>query len=127
MVDFRERRRVHRVPVAGELDARARATLPVRLLDLSPYGARIEHLDLLRPGSACTFDLPPVIGPLTLFARVIHSSIVGAAPTPDGERMLRYHSGLAFTGITTDQQTSLASALERLLPGSEPRGGRLPV
>ena len=118
---------MHRVPVAGELDARARATLPVRLLDLSHYGARIEHLDLLRPGSACTFDLPLAIGPLTLFGRVVHSSIVGAAPTPNGERMLRYQSGLAFTGITTDQQTSLASALARLFPESEPRGDRLPV
>jgi hypothetical protein len=127
MVEFRERRRVHRIPVTGELDAWARATLPVRILDLSPCGARIEHRDLLRPGSACTFELPPGIGPLTIFARVIHSSIVGDAPTPSGERMLRYQSGLAFTGITTDQQTSLASALERLLPGSEPRAGRLPV
>jgi hypothetical protein len=127
MVEFRERRRVHRIPVAGDLDARARVTLPVRILDLSPYGARIEHLDLLRPGSACTFELPPAIGSLTLFARVVHSCIVGAAPTPNGERMLRYQSGLAFTSITTDQQAGLASALERFLPGREPRGGRLPV
>jgi len=118
---------VHRIPVTGELDAWARATLPVRILDLSPCGARIVHRVLQRPGSACTFELPPGIGPLTIFARVIHSSIVGDAPTPSGERMLRYQSGLAFTGITTDQQTSLASALERLLPGSEPRAGRLPA
>ncbi|MGE5851106.1 MAG: PilZ domain-containing protein, partial [Candidatus Methylomirabilota bacterium] len=114
MAEVRERRRVPRTPITGELGARARSTLDVRLLDLSTFGARIEHLDLLRPGSACTFELPPSIGALTLSARIIHSSVVGAAPTREGERKLRYQSGLVFTGITVDQQTTLEGALQKL-------------
>jgi len=98
--------------------------LDVRLLDLSTFGARIEHLALLRPGSACTFELPPAIGALTLSARIIHSSVVGAAPTREGERLLRYQSGLAFTGITADQQITLASALEKLDSGDSSRNSR---
>ena len=124
MAEFRERRRVFRTPIAGELGARARSTLDVRLLDLSTFGARIEHLALLRPGSACTFELPPAIGALTLSARIIHSSVVGAAPTREGERLLRYQSGLAFTGITADQQITLASALEKLDSGDSSRNSR---
>ncbi|HSD50844.1 MAG TPA: PilZ domain-containing protein [Candidatus Methylomirabilis sp.] len=113
-----------RTPVTGELGARARSTLDVRLLDLSTFGARIEHLDLLRPGSACTFELPPSIGTLTLAAQIIHSSVVGAAPTREGERQLRYQSGLVFTGITVDQQTALESALRRLTSIGSPRNIR---
>jgi hypothetical protein len=124
MAEFRERRRVPRTPIAGELGARARSTLDVRLLDLSTFGARIEHLDLLRPGSACTFELPPSIGTLTLSARIIHSSVVGAAPTREGERRLRYQSGLVFTGITVDQQTSLENALQNLTSKGSSRNTR---
>jgi len=124
MAEFRERRRVARTPIAGELGARARSTLDVRLLDLSAFGARIEHLDLLRPGSACTFELPPSIGALILSARIIHSSVVGAAPAREGERKLRYQSGLVFTGITADQQTSLESALEKLTSRGSSRNTR---
>jgi hypothetical protein len=112
MAEIRERRRVPRTPIAEVLGARARSTVEARLIDLSTYGARIEHLDLLRPGSACAFELPPSFGALMLSARVIHSSVVGAAPIRDGERQLRYQSGLAFSDITADQQTTLASALE---------------
>jgi len=124
MAEFRERRRVPRTPIAGELGARARSTLDVRLLDLSAFGARIEHLDLLRPGSACAFELPPSIGALILSARIIHSSVVGAAPTREGERQLRYQSGLVFTGITADQQTTLESALEKLTSRGSSRNTR---
>lgn len=124
MVEFRERRRVPRTPIAGDLSDRARSTLDVRLLDLSTFGARIEHLDLLRPGSACTFELPPSIGTLTLSARIIHSSVVGAAPTREGERRLCYQSGLVFTGITVDQQTTLESALQKLTSRGSSRNTR---
>jgi len=124
MAEFRERRRVARTPIAGELGARARSTLDVRLLDLSAFGARIEHLDLLRPGSACAFELPPSVGALILSARIIHSSVVGAAPTREGERQLRYQSGLVFTGITADQQTTLESALEKLTSRGSSRNTR---
>jgi hypothetical protein len=98
--------------------------MDVRLIDLSTFGARIEHLDLLRPGSACTFELPPSVGAMTLSARIIHSSVIGAAPTRDGERQLRYQSGLVFTGVTVDQQSTLEIALEKLTSRGFPRNPR---
>ena len=70
------------------------------------------------------FELPPSIGALTLSARIIHSSVVGAAPTREGERQLRYQSGLVFTGITMDQQTTLESALQSFNSSGSPRNTR---
>ena len=114
-----ERRGAPRILVAGCLGARARATLDVRILDLSASGARIEHYDLLRPGATYAFELPPTLGSLVLTAKVVHSAVVGTEATTDGERHLRYQSGLTFVGITAEQQSALAAILERLTP----RGG----
>jgi hypothetical protein len=125
MTDLRERRGASRIPIAGQIGARARATLDVRLIDLSTTGARIEHGELLRPGSACAFQLPPAIGPLVLTARVVHSAVIGAAPTPDGERQLRYQSGLAFVNVTPEQRAALEEVVKRLTPGGGVGDARL--
>jgi hypothetical protein len=122
-----ERRRAPRILVAGRLGARARATLDVRILDLSRSGVRIEHYELLRPGATYTFELPPTLGPLVLTAKVVHSAVVGTEATTDGERHLRYQSGLTFVRITAEQQSALAAILERLTPGGGLGDGHLMV
>jgi hypothetical protein len=91
--------------------------MDVRILDLSASGARIEHFDLLRPGATYTLELPPALGSLLFTAKIVHSAVVGAEATPEGERYLRYQSGLTFAGITAEQQAALAAILERLTPG----------
>ncbi len=116
-VEFRERRQAPRIAVAGRLGGRARAILDVRILDLSRTGARIEHLSSLPPGTPCTFELPPAIGSVLLSARVVRSAVIGSEQTPEGRRLLRYESGLAFAGITGEQQAALEKALEKLTPG----------
>ena len=125
MAESQRQRLAPRVRTAGRPAVRVRSTLAARLLDLSLSGARIEHLDLLRPGFPCTVELPAAIGALVLSGQIAWSSIVGSEPTPEGERLLRYESGLAFLGVTADQQTSLASALERLISGMDLEAGRL--
>ena len=117
MADPRERRSAPRISVTGHFGAKAHTTLEVRLVDLSVTGARIEHGELLRPGSRCTFHLPPAIGPGVLSARIVHSAVVSAVPTPDGERQLMYQSGLAFLDVTPDQRAALEEVLKRLVPG----------
>jgi hypothetical protein len=117
MDDSKERRNSPRVPITISVGAKARATLEVRLVDLSVTGARIEHLDLLRPGSSCAFQFPPTIGSLVLSARVVHSTVVGSSQAADGQRHLRYQSGLQFVGITPEQQTTLEGIVARLTPG----------
>src|SRR5574341_1801790 len=114
MVDSEERRRAPRIPITVNVGAKARTTLEVRLVDLSVTGARIEHRELLRPGSACAFQFPPAIGSLVLSARVIHSTVVGSTQHPNGERHLRYQTGLQFVGVTPDQRSVLEGIVERL-------------
>jgi hypothetical protein len=125
MDDTQERRRAPRIHVAGRLGARARATLDVRLLDVSETGARIEHYDVLRPGSTYAFEFPPALGRLSLSAKVVRSAIIGAEKTPEGERLLRYQSGLTFTAPTAEQQATLAGILERIPPGGGLGYGRI--
>ncbi len=105
--------------------ARPRATLEVSLCDLSVKGARIEHLSLLRPGSRCTLELPAPFAPLALSAEIVWSKVVGTEEEVHGQRRLRYQSGLAFTGITAEQQVALGTTLERLSPGGGLGLGRL--
>jgi hypothetical protein len=117
VAEYRRQRLAPRVQIAGQPAVRVRSNLPARLVDLSLTGARIAHLDLLRPGSPITVELPAPIGSLALSVRVAWSSVVGSEPSPEGERRLRYHSGLAFVGLTAEQQATLANILEQRAHG----------
>jgi hypothetical protein len=120
MAETSEQRGATRILVTGRLGARARATLEVRLLDLSKSGTRIEHFGSLRPGATYAFELPPAFGSLVLSAKVIHSRVVGTEATPEGEPLLLYRSGLTFIGITAGQELDLAAVIDRLSRGDGP-------
>jgi hypothetical protein len=127
MVGRKEQRKASRVPIAGGLSGRAKATVDIHILDLSLTGAHIEHSAQLPPGSPCTIELPPEGKPLFLSAQVVWSVLVGAQQIQGGERVLRYHSGLSFIALTADQRRVLASLLEELSAGSNPPESRLSV
>lgn len=120
MTGSHERRGAVRVVITERLGGRARATLEVRLLDLSATGARIAHLDLLRPGVIYAFQLPPALGALPLSVRVVHSRVVGTEPSPAGERILRYESGVVFLGLTEEQRSTLERLIAQLVPDGKP-------
>ncbi len=109
-----DRRSIARVSIPWHVDARVYGDQEGRILDFSPAGIRLEHVEPLRPGATCTLELPPPLGPLQLTARVIWSQIRGGEQTPEGERRLHYQSGLAFTGVTAEQKAILAAALTRI-------------
>jgi len=116
MTEFQERRRTRRVSIAGHHGGCVHVPLEVRFVDLSLTGARIEHVSWLLPGSACTLELPPALGSLVLSARVIHSAVMGSEVNPEGYRLVRYQSGLAFVDVTAAQEAVLADILEKLTP-----------
>ena len=103
-----------RIAMVGRTSARAQGFLEAWLVDLSASGARITLGERLNRGSHCTLELAPALGSLTLSARVVWSGLFGGEQTPDGERHFIYQSGLAFVNLTTEQQTALASILQRL-------------
>ncbi len=114
---IQEQRRVPRVTIPGRVTARVRPDLEVRLLDLSTLGARIEHLTVLHPRLHCVLELPPPLGALPLSAEVVWSNVIGGEQTLEGERHLRYQTGLVFVDVTAEQQAVLSRILERLTTG----------
>lgn len=114
MAEMADRRSVARVVVPWRLSARVLGSHDVRILDLSTAGVGIEHGEPLQPGATCTLEFPLPFGSVHLSARVVWSLLRGAGPSREEDRESRYHSGLAFTELTSEQQAALARALETL-------------
>jgi hypothetical protein len=120
MTGMSERRRdarlfVPRVFGGVELELRQ-----VRLLDLSPAGARIEHEEHLHEGLVCFVDLPRTLGRVRLTGRVVWTRLRDTEQTLEGDRRSHYESGIEFTGPTPEQQTALAAALATLQKEQDP-------
>jgi hypothetical protein len=122
-----DRRLVVRLTIPAQLGAHDLALQPVRLVDLSARGARIEHPDPLNEGLLCFVDLPRALGRGTLSGRVVWTTLHRDEQTREGTRQRYYRSGLTWTGLTPEQQGALAAALEILktaqaaLPAARPR------
>jgi hypothetical protein len=120
MAETPDRRSAARIVVPWPLNARVLEGREVRILDLSTAGVGIEHAEPLQPGTSCTLEFPLPFGPLRLTARVVWSMLGGADQTRDAAGCLHYRSGLAFVGLTPEQQAAVARALETL----QARGGQ---
>ena len=108
MTDLRERRAAPRTMLTDQPAVRVREGREVHLLDLSRDGARIEHFDLLRPGSAVPLELPPPFGSLAVPAKVVWCRVIGRKQRPGGDSHLVSRSGLRFAKLTDAQEAALA-------------------
>ena len=124
MTEGQERRAVGRTGLNERPPARVRGLREVRLLDLSPAGAQIEHLDLFRLGASCALDLPPPCGALSLPAQVVWCTVVGRKRKLGGDSHLVARSGLQFTTLTAVQRAALADSLRHLAITVQPDGHR---
>jgi hypothetical protein len=114
MVTGPERRRVMRVDVPRHLRGGDLEPHFVHLLNLSPLGARVTHLEPWDKGVVCSVDLPPALGALRLSGRVAWTRLRSTEQTLAGDRRDHYESGIEFTGLTAAQQAALAVALATL-------------
>ncbi len=114
--EFRQQRKAPRIRIHNRPWGRILGALEYRLVDLSIAGARIEHQAPLESGSTWGVELPLAFGSMTLQARVVHTYPVGDTVVRDADALLRYQSGLAFLGITPEQQATLAGRLNSLCP-----------
>jgi len=114
MGEMADRRRAARLTVPRHLRGGELELHLVHVLDLSPLGARITHLEPLHEGVVCDVDLPPALGRVRLAGRVVWTRLRGTEQTLEGERRCRHESGIEFTNLTPDQQTALAAALAAL-------------
>jgi len=115
-----DRRRVARLPIPSRFSGPGLAEQPVRLLDLSREGARIEHARPVPDWTMCSLTLPPALGGTRLQGEVIWSHITGYNPAPAGKSRFVYQSGVTFILLTPAQQDALAAALKRLKAAREP-------
>ena len=106
-----ERRRVIRLDVLLPRGGGEREPHFVHLLDLSPLGVRIAHLEPWPAGVVCAVDLPPALGALRLPGRLVWTRLRAAEDVSAGDRRSRYESGVEFTSLTSEQQATLALAL----------------
>jgi hypothetical protein len=120
MAEMQDRRAVPRMTLAERPAARVRGMREVHLLDLSPTGAQIEHLDLFRFGASCALDLPPPFGALSLPAQVVWCTVVGRKRKLGGESHLVARSGVRFTTLTGAQHAALAQTLQDLAAAFQP-------
>ncbi len=114
MAETRDRRRLARLTVPQHLTGPGFELRLVRLLDLSPEGARIEHPEHLHEGLVCYVDLPPALGRLRLTGQVVWTRLHKGEQTYEGESRVYYQSGLAFVGLTPEQQAKLTVTLQVL-------------
>ena len=84
-------------------------TTEVRLVDVSPAGAQIEHANLLAPGQVCVLDVPSADEVLHLRGRVVWCQLHHVTTDAEG-RSVRYHSGIHFAAPA---ETLPALLLER--------------
>ena len=91
----------------------------MHLLDLSPEGARIEHIRPLADWNLCFLDLPWALGGVRLQGKVVWSQEGESKPAADGKRLVHYQSGLTFRLLTPEQRAGLTAALEILRAAQE--------
>jgi hypothetical protein len=109
-----DRRRVARLPIPLQFKSRGLEDEAVRLIDLSPEGACLEHDRPLPDWDCCLVVLPPALGGLHLQGEVVWSRVAGRRPGGAGRGPAYYQSGLSFSALTPAQQDGLAAALQRL-------------
>ena len=114
-----ELRRAARLTIPAPVSDQGLTLQPVRLIELSRHGARIEHRDPLNVDLLCFIDLPPALGRGTLSGRVVWTKVHRDEQTLAGTRQRFYRSGLTFTGLTPEQQRALATALTALQTTTE--------
>ncbi len=109
-----ERRRVMRVDVPRHLREDELEPHFVHLINLSPLGARVTHLEAWHGGVVCFVDLPPTLAVLRLTGRVVWTRRRSTEQTLAGDRQDQYESGIEFTNLTLEQQKALADVLAML-------------
>lgn len=119
MATTSERRRFVRLPVPPRLGGTRVERHHMRLVDLSPGGARVEHEHPFSEGFLCFLKLSPALGGVWLQGEVAWSREAGRREVREGEWVISYQSGIRFTMLTLGQREGLTAALEFLKAAEE--------
>ena len=119
MITRPDRRHVARLTIPSQLGSPGLEDQQVRLVDLSPDGACIEHPRPFADWDLCFMDLPPALGGIRLQGEVVWSQVRGRKLGPKGARQICHQSSRTFILLTPAQQDALTAALQRLRAARE--------
>ncbi len=105
-----ERRRVARHRIEEDLFGRVKATVPARIVDISPFGAQVEVPSALRPSVECDIWLPLDEGQIRIRARVLRCRAAAMHPDGGDGANLLYRAGLEFVGLSEKDVEALRRA-----------------
>ena len=107
-----ERRRSQRIQIRRPVHSQVLAILEARLVDLSATGALVEHLEPIRPGSACELVVADAPEAEHLRCRIVRSMVTQpqqAAAT----REIRYQTGIEFVDLKPAQSRFVEAMIRR--------------
>ena len=110
--EYAGRRQHTRVTFSDPVFGAVTASHSVNVLDLSLGGARVEHTNILRPGSSCYIRVPLSEKVLTINSRIVWSKAIGRTEGEAGETGLLYQSGVQFGTMAPDSRSLLAAYLD---------------
>jgi hypothetical protein len=110
--EYAARRQHTRVTFRDPVSGAVTASHAVNVLDLSLGGARVEHTNILRPGSSCHIRVPLNEKVLTVNSRIVWSKAIGRTEAEAGETGLLYQSGVQFGTMAQDSRGLLAAYLD---------------
>ena len=94
-----KRRQYTRVNMPGAVQGSVDLKNNVQLINLSPCGAMIEHSVPLSPGRMCFLCLRLLGVDLRLRGQVVWSHVKGTRSAAQGDRQIRFRSGVDFSDL----------------------------
>jgi hypothetical protein len=91
-----ERRKAPRVKLTWMLQAKVKAYLPARVIDLSATGVLLELDHPLPPKTACSIKIVCESEDVQLPAVIRRCCVGGHGKNEKGQKIVLYHAGLAF-------------------------------
>ena len=121
MVMATDRRERLRVKLPGIIWGSLGVRNPVRVINLSPHGAMIEHAQPLSQGGTLVLDVRLAGMDLRLRGRIVRTQVHSAGRSLEGEQEIRFRSGVHFP----DHPEAAAAHIRHYLttlrgPGSNP-------
>ncbi len=115
-----DRRRHGRAQLHATVHGTVGLSCNLRVVDLSPAGARVEHAHDLSAGQPCVLDLRLDGVEVHLRAHVAWCQLYSVGSDPDGGEEVRYRSGLEFTDLPAEVVAHLQQYLATLkMPTSD--------
>jgi hypothetical protein len=105
-----ERRQSPRVVLEKEVIGRTRTSAPVRILDISAGGMRVESASPLAPTKRIDAWLPTPTGEIRVSALVLRCRARAVPPSAEREGGLVYHAALQFQNLDPTTEDHLKTA-----------------